>query len=967
MITIHPRDARDFTYCGQATLDADIINPVVAETLNGSFTFEFDYPSDAPAAELLAVENIVAAPVPGESQRQGFRISEIQATTDALLHVVCLHVFYDLASNLVADTFIVNKNPKQALSQLLGAAQFPTGFTSQGAASPIANIRVVRMSVAAAILDGGTDNTLMSRLGGDYTRDNFHILQQTRRGADRGVVIQDRKNLTGYKSTLDFTTVTTRILPVGFDGLLLPELYVDSPKLGQYQQPHVRVVRFEKVKATPEGQTPKEDELTLAQAHAELRRLAKLQYTEGKLDEPSASYSVSFADLASTREYADLQDLEQVLLGDTVTVIHAGLNARLVSRVVAYAYDPLTGSYLNITLGSSAAKFTSITNKVNALGEAAQAAGELADFALASASGKNTNYYGTKQPASPQIGDVWFKENGELTEIWIWAITDDGTPGWVSLASDLNYSQIQGELDAAMAEVQAAVQAAKGAEAAAAAATEALDAAKGDIDEAKQAAEDAAQTANSVQGTVAGITGAVEQAEKDSQAAKDAADAAFNKAVTASEDLNAYKVTVQGLQADTYAAITALENNVNLRVKSGEIIAQINISPETILIAARRIHLSGETTIDDAVIKTAMIADAAITNAKIANLDAAKITTGYLAAERIQAGSITSDKLTIGTGYITTAMIKDAAITNAKIGSLDAGKINTGTLSAARIAAGSITSDKLTISSGFILTAMIKDAAITNAKIANLDAAKITTGYLSAARIEAGSITAAKLASNAIQVGLAGWTSSIRITPTQISWYNGTSLEGTITSAGMNFYFGTRFVGMMGTSYKDGSTSVRGMVTQLSGQGDFILWSYRTGTTGTFTSMLCMDPKGLFYGQKGMHLTMSLYAHNHNFYTAGNRFVNLQDFTTGSAWPSWVGNGNKAAVSFSTTHLYLTTNGTYYQMTNVMARITALIQRVNSLIGYFNQGWVKSISGSGSNITWTYYSSANLTTIPTTL
>ena len=137
----------------------------------------------------------------------------------------------------------------------MGGAQFPAGFTSQGATSPIATIRIVRMSVAAAILDGGSDNTLMSRLGGDYTRDNFHILHQTRRGADRGVVISDRKNLTGYKSVLDFSTVTTRILPVGFDGLLLPELYVDSPKLGQYQQPHVRVQRFEKVKAAPEGET----------------------------------------------------------------------------------------------------------------------------------------------------------------------------------------------------------------------------------------------------------------------------------------------------------------------------------------------------------------------------------------------------------------------------------------------------------------------------------------------------------------------------------------------------------------------------------------------------------------------------------------------------------------------------------------------------------------------------------------
>ena len=1392
MITIHTPETRDFTYSGLATLDASIINPVVAEDLNGAFTFEFDYPADAPNADLLVVENIIATPVPGMTVRQGFRVSEIQAQTASLLHVVCLHVFYDLATNLVADTFIVNKTPQQALTQLLGGAQFPAGFTSQGATSPIATIRIVRMSVAAAILDGGSDNTLMSRLGGDYTRDNFHILHQTRRGADRGVVISDRKNLTGYKSVLDFSTVTTRILPVGFDGLLLPELYVDSPKLGHYQQPHVRVMRFEKVKAAPEDTVPKEDELTLPQAYAELRRLAKLQFSEDHVDEPAASYTVSFADLASTLEYADLQNLETVLLGDTVTVIHAGLGQRLTARVVAYEYNPLTGAYLKVTLGSATPKFTSLASKVSAVSDAAQAAGQLADFALVSASGKNTNYYGPKTPANPQVGDVWFKENGELTEIWIWATTSNGTPSWVSLASDLNYSQVQAELDIAKTEVQTAMDTAKDAGIAAKRASEAIDAAQEDLretrvvagraetqaaaalqasdqvkvyaegvagelvevrttaeaaqktaDEAEQAARDvatalavadeeikaaqdaattadekavaaqtaadqvdayaktvatdlagvkstaegardkadaaqqaasnvtaglvaanqkitstqtavanadkkavAAQTAadqvdayaKTVATDLAGVKTTAEAARDKAQAieteaglirenvsanqkaaasAKTRADNAYTLANTANTGVNALKLSVAEEDAKLASQISLLAGDINLRVKEGEIIAQINISPETILIDGKYVHITGNTSIDSAVIKTAMIADAAITNAKIKTLDAAKITTGtlaaariaagsitsdkltiadgfiltamikdaaitnakiasldaakittgylaasrikagaitsekltvadgfiatamiadaaitdakigsldaskittgflaaerieagaitsdkltvangfilsamikdaaitnakisaldaakittgylaaarikagaitsdkltvadgfiatamiadaaitnakigsldaskvttgylaaarieagaitsdkltvadgfvatamisdlavtdakvadlsaakittgYLAAARIQAGSITSDKLTIASGFITTAMIKDAAITNAKIGSLDAAKINTGTLAAARIAAGSITSDKLTIAAGFILTAMIKDAAITNAKIANLDAAKITTGTLLAARIAARSITADKLAANAIQVGLAGWTSSIRITPTKISWYNGDSLEGTITSAGMNFYYGTRFIGMMGTSYKEGSTTVRGMVTHLNGEGDFISWAYRTGTSGTYTAMLCMDPKGSFYGQKGLHLTMSLYAHNHNFYTSGNRFVNLQDFTTAAAYASWVGSGNKAAISFSTTHLYLTTNGTYYQMTNVMARITALISRVNSLIAYFNQGWVKSISGSGSNITWSYFSSANLTAIPTTM
>ena len=57
----------------------------------------------------------------------------------------------------------------------------------------------------------------------------------------------------------------------------------------------------------------------------------------------------------------------------------------------------------------------------------------------------------------------------------------------------------------------------------------------------------------------------------------------------------------------------------------------------------------GNLIVDGAITATsAIIADGAITNAKIANLDAAKINTGFLAADRIAASSITAEKLTIG-------------------------------------------------------------------------------------------------------------------------------------------------------------------------------------------------------------------------------------------------------------------------------------------------------------------------------
>lgn len=832
MISVHPRTATTFTANGIAVLDREIVDPVVTEELGGAFKLVFSYPADGPAAQHLTLEAIVACPVPGMKQRQGFRIHEVNTSLDGLLEVTCFHVFYDLSANLIADTFVVNKTAKAALDQILAAANTKHRFTATSADSvTVASARLVRMPVAQAVMDTGEDNSFASRWGGEITRDNWHIHHTPQRGADRGVVIRDRKNLTGYESTLDYTTVTTRVLPVGYDGLLLPELYVDSPKIHDYVTPRIRVIRYGDVKAIKDPDKPGEDELPLNQAHAELRRLAREEFSTHHIDQPSASYKVSFADLASTREYADLASLETVFLGDTVTVRHSDLGVAVSARVVAYDYNPLTGSYISVELGSTSPKFTDITRAVTTAVETARKAENTAGLALTSADGKNTNHYGPTQPASARVGDTWFKHNGETTEIWIYTNTSTGEPGWVAVATDVNHAQVTADLEAARAEV-------------------------------KEAVKHADQALTSVENTQRDIEGKVD--------------------------------------------------------KSG-VVAAINVSPEDseVRITGRRIHLTGATLVDNAI--------------------------------------------------ITTAAIGDAAITNAKIASLDAGKITTGTLAAGRIAAGSITSDKLTIASGYIQTSMIRDAAITNAKIASLDAGKITTGYLNAGRIQAGTITAEKLASNAIQVGLAGWTNSIRISPTAIEWWDGSSLQGRINRSGMHFYHGNTYLGWMGQAgFANKPDNVRGLNTHLAEGASYAAW-----TTGADTNhhivVFTLDPKGkIFTGQPGIHLGVNLYTNGHKLYTSGKRPIQLADTKLGNrgTFPALQGANWLAEVVFQTNDLYIVSNGTRYNLSREMERLTAATKAVNTLINYLNKGWVKNIrNGANGSITWDYYSGTGLSQI----
>lgn len=77
--------------------------------------------------------------------------------------------------------------------------------------------------------------------------------------------------------------------------------------------------------------------------------------------------------------------------------------------------------------------------------------------------------------------------------------------------------------------------------------------------------------------------------------------------------------------------------------------------------------------IRDGTITSAKIGNAQIDNAKIANLDAAKINTGFLSADRIQAGTLDAkianiSAAVITSGFISVARIQDGTIGNAKIG-----------------------------------------------------------------------------------------------------------------------------------------------------------------------------------------------------------------------------------------------------------------------------------------------------------
>jgi len=151
----------------------------------------------------------------------------------------------------------------------------------------------------------------------------------------------------------------------------------------------------------------------------------------------------------------------------------------------------------------------------------------------------------------------------------------------------------------------------------------------------------------------------------------------------------------------TQSQITQLANDINLRVKQNDVINQINISTEGILIDGKKVHITGQTTIDNAVIKDAMIQSMTANKLTAGTIDANVITVKNINASNIVTGTLDASK---------------ATVTN-----IDASKITTGTLNAARIAAGSIDASKLNVSTLSALSANLGSVTAGNISGVNIN------------------------------------------------------------------------------------------------------------------------------------------------------------------------------------------------------------------------------------------------------
>ena len=333
MLVIYENTATDFSGIGLGVLAPS--SAEVEGELNGDYEVTINHPYDINCKwQRIETGRIITANTP--DGRQPFRIYYNKPTMNGI-EVKARHIFYDLLDNAVTMTETTS-GANLLLQAVKDALKYPMPFNFSSNIEGVGTIYAKNDNPISVILgDGdGEDGTksFYMTFGGEIKRDGYNVQMLTNIGMDRGVFIAYRKNLIGLEVSEDISRVATRVYPIGADGLTLAGSgYIDSPYINSYPYPKILYLT--------------DDSVT---TQAGLEELVNNFYADGG-DLPLVNIKVSFQDLAQTAEYKDYAQLEEVKLGDTVTIINQKMGFVKKAKVISYKYDALLNRYNEIELG----------------------------------------------------------------------------------------------------------------------------------------------------------------------------------------------------------------------------------------------------------------------------------------------------------------------------------------------------------------------------------------------------------------------------------------------------------------------------------------------------------------------------------------------------------------------------------------------------------------------------------------
>ena len=309
---------------------------------NGDYYLELTCGSEY--NDYIQANNIIIAPTPRGDQ--AFRIRTVTKKNNKL-EAKAWHVFYDSQNYLIADSYAVNMNCNAALDHFNNATDNPSPFTVSSDVLNVNSYRCIRTSLAECI------KTILERWGGHLVRDNWNISILADIGVDNGITIEYKKNLKELTASYDWSSVVTKIMPVGKDGILLDELYIYSDI--QYDIPYTKAISFEQPNIIEDDYKDADGNVDTAAYQAALKEDLRQQ-------------AISYLKIYSfpVVNYELKGNPEKVTdIGDTIEVKDERIGVNILTEVIAYEYDAIAKKYVSLEFGNFTNTLGDLLNNIS--------------------------------------------------------------------------------------------------------------------------------------------------------------------------------------------------------------------------------------------------------------------------------------------------------------------------------------------------------------------------------------------------------------------------------------------------------------------------------------------------------------------------------------------------------------------------------------------------------------------------
>lgn len=340
MITLYSKD-----FSTKYGVISSLCEAFVEEERNGLFELSFIMLNTDSLFNYIKEDNIVVANANDTLLNQKFRIYMTRKLMNNRVEVFARHISFDLMYDYIDNLSFENQSCEYALNQLFRNSNFSTHYRGY---SDIVNAQNYNMSMANVLeAIGGKKGSIIDTFGtgAEILRDNENIHVLNKRGYDNEVIIEYRKNLTGFELEEDTTDLVTRILPYAKynnsetnEEIIVKADYVDSPLIANYSHPYIASIDY--------SDKFENDEIPTV---SKLQELARKEYRDNKVDIPKQNFKIEFIPLSKCVGYEGLED--KISLCDTVTIKDTRYNVNTQAKVIKTVFNVLKNRYESMELG----------------------------------------------------------------------------------------------------------------------------------------------------------------------------------------------------------------------------------------------------------------------------------------------------------------------------------------------------------------------------------------------------------------------------------------------------------------------------------------------------------------------------------------------------------------------------------------------------------------------------------------